>query len=639
MQDRRRGLRLGTRGGVGARADFATGWCPGQASPDRIWPGAGAAGVEARKGSVGRSNGLLLWQDAQSDRGCEMKRLGQIAWLVAALWLLPALASAQEGDAPASAPADGEAKASALEPAAAAPADGAVKASAPEPAAVALAADATPLAKAAANGGHESDCTDRKDDDFDSMTDCADSDCAAAPACQAGGGFENTDALCTDWVDNDGDGAVDCDDADCEGPAVAACKGSWRGPTDTGGGAASAESDEGLPDLGAGMTVEDLIGRGGDKDGERNDVLCSDGLDNDGDGRADCADFGCRFDPSVTVCRGNPAMRFSIVANVAQFYDLEAQDSLSAWDTRFTKLQLRSFGPINLIQNSFYLVSMRAEKTPRLTFAMFQVPLHGAHYLNINSGGGGLSNALVVSSSKQLLLDAPYYVYNAFEQGNGAALEVGGPLGSGAHLSYRAFVAGGSGRFAGNVGGVYYTYNNMNFTYSAGAQLGVNIIGMYSRWDTPFLYTPVPMTLGFTLGAKYDQRAQERYPATNASAVFRWNRFVAIAENYSKWELEFESFQTAYNIQVGFLLWPKYLLIAADFGEYIAGDMKNPPAKLETDLKKQLDERQWRAALHWYFLRNIGVATLLYTDRTVENAKGGDPLREREVRLEAQYRF
>ncbi len=487
----------------------------------------------------------------------------------------------------------------------------------------------------------ETDCTDGKDDDFDSMTDCADADCASAPSCVAGGGLENTDPLCSDWVDNDGDGAVDCDDADCEGPGVKACKGTWKGSTETGGGAAGGNvaEDEALPDLGEGMTVEDLIGRGGDKDGERNDLLCSDGLDNDGDGRADCADFGCRFDPSVTVCRGNPGMRFSVVANVAQFYDLEAADSLSAWDTRFTKLQLRSFGPINLIQNSFYLVSMRAEKTPRLTFAMFQVPLGGAHYLNINSGGGGLSNALVVSSSKQLLLDAPYYVYNAFEQGNGAAVEVGGPIGDGAHLSYRAFVGGGSGRYAGNVGGVYYTYNNTNFTYSAGAQLGVNVIGMYSRWDTPFLYTPVPMTLGFTFGAKYDQRAQERYPAANVSAVFRWNRFVAIAENYSKWELEFESFQTAYNLQLAFLVVPKYLLLAADFGEYVAGDMKNPPAKLETDLKKQLDERQWRAALHWYFLRNIGVATLLYTDRTVENASGGDPLREREVRLEAQYRF
>ena len=52
------------------------------------------------------------------------------------------------------------------------------------------------------------------------------------------------------------------------------------------------------------MGIEDLIGSGKDKDGERNDVLCSDGFDNDGDGMVDCADYGCRFDPDVTICQG-----------------------------------------------------------------------------------------------------------------------------------------------------------------------------------------------------------------------------------------------------------------------------------------------------------------------------------------------
>ena len=68
------------------------------------------------------------------------------------------------------------------------------------------------------------------------------------------------------------------------------------------------------------------------------------------------------------------------------------------------------------------------EKTPRLTWAMFQLPVGGGHYININSGGGGLSNALVLSTAKQLLLDPPFYVYSAFEQGNGAAMELGGPM-------------------------------------------------------------------------------------------------------------------------------------------------------------------------------------------------------------------
>ena len=70
-----------------------------------------------------------------------------------------------------------------------------------------------------------------------------------------------------------------------------------------------------------------------DNDGERNDLLCSDGVDNDGDGAIDCADYGCRFDPTVTICQGSPSMRFSIVGNLAQSIDFE-DDVI---DTRFTK--------------------------------------------------------------------------------------------------------------------------------------------------------------------------------------------------------------------------------------------------------------------------------------------------------------
>lgn len=517
-------------------------------------------------------------------------------------------------------------------------------ASAPTAAPAAEPAKAEPAAAPAvapARPTKETNCNDRRDDDGDQMVDCADSDCKDAANCQPGQGSERSNKDCSDWIDNDGDGAIDCDDSDCEGPGVTVCKGSWKGSIDgTGSAGAAAGSDE-APDLREGMSVEDLIGKGDDKDGERNDQVCSDGVDNDGDGRIDCADFGCRFDPSVTVCRGNPGMRFSVVAGIAQDYNIKSyRDGDGTMDTRFSRIQLRSFGPIPLLQNSFYLLSMRAEKTPRLTFAMFQLPLgsHG-HYLNINSGGGGLSSALILSTGKQLLLDPAYYVYSAFEQGNGASFEVGGPLLDG-KLGYRAFVAGGSGRSSGNVGGRYFTYGNNNYTYTVGGQLSINIIGMFSRFDTPFLYTSVPTTLGIAIGAKYDQRAQERYPATNVSAVFRMSRFVLLAENYSKWELEFESFQTAYVVQVGYLLIPKRLLLAADFGAYLAGEMKNPPAILETDLRKQLDEQQWRVAAHLYVVRNIGLLSLLYTNRAVANADKALPANvEQTVRLEAQYRF
>ncbi len=481
----------------------------------------------------------------------------------------------------------------------------------------------------------ESSCTDRADNDKDSMVDCADADCFKDAACQPDGGPENTNARCSDWVDNDKDGSLDCDDMECQATSITICQGSWRSPIKS-----STNTSAPKTDLKKGLSYVDLIGTGTDKDGERNDMLCTDGIDNDGDGATDCADYGCRFDPSVTVCHGNPGMRFSIVASIAQSYDFQAENTQEALDTRFSKLQLRSFGPIYPIQNSFYLVSMRAEKTPRFTFAMFQIPIGGGHYMNINSGGGGLSNALVISSSKQLLLDPAYYLYSAFEQGNGAALEVGGPVTANNKIRYRTFAAGGSGRWAGNLGGRYFTYDNANYTWSVGGQLHFNIIGMYSRWDTPFLYTPVPLTFAIAAGAKYDQRAQERYPAANISVALRWNRLVLLAENYTKRELEFRSWQTAYNLQIGYLLWSKKLLLAADYGRYYAGEREIEPVQEQTDLRKERNETQWRVAMHYYFWQNIGVASILYTDRTADPIKVDDPqVREQELRITAQYRF
>jgi hypothetical protein len=52
------------------------------------------------------------------------------------------------------------------------------------------------------------DCDDGRDNDGDNDDDCFDSDCAAAPNCQA-------ELTCDDDEDNDGDGSTDCDDSDC----------------------------------------------------------------------------------------------------------------------------------------------------------------------------------------------------------------------------------------------------------------------------------------------------------------------------------------------------------------------------------------------------------------------------------------
>ncbi|MFT7624957.1 MAG: hypothetical protein ACI9WU_004148, partial [Myxococcota bacterium] len=396
-------------------------------------------------------------------------------------------------------------------------------------------------AQAQTKPAHETSCTDGLDEDADGLADCGDADCEKDPACKPGGGAENTRATCSDWIDNDGDGHVDCKDYDCQNaPGVPNCKGTWGdGPAraNDGGTAAPTGGSEPVPELGPGQSVEDLIGTGGDADGERNDVLCSDGIDNDDDGKIDCADFGCRFDPTVRVCRGNPGMRFSIVANIGATYDLVAEEP----DVTFSKLQLRSFGPIPLVQDSFYLISMRAERTPRLTFAMFQVPIGGGHQLNINSGSGQLSNQGVLSSAKQLLLSPPFYLTNAFDQRSSAAIEVGGPLGGGGIASYRAFAMGGAGLASGNVGGRFFGFDNTNFTYGGGAAFSFNLLGGFSRWDGQFLYTKAAPTLAIRVGARYDQRAQERYIAANGALNFRWNILAGAVETFYKREFEFES--------------------------------------------------------------------------------------------------
>jgi len=510
----------------------------------------------------------------------------------------------------------------------------------------------------------ESTCDDRRDEDGDGLVDCADADCFSARACEAGQSAENTNAACSDWIDNDGDDAIDCDDEDCNGPGVTRCRGSWQGSANGAAPATNASQaglDEDIPELGAGMTVEDLIGTGGDADGERTDEVCADGIDNDNDGRMDCADFGCRFDPQVTVCNSGPGVRFSAVVGVGATYQ---HDTLSAdaeaagvpapedvWDARFSRIQLRALGPIPFMQNSFFLINMRAERTPRLTFAMFQIPLGGSgHYLNINSGSGSLSSALITSAARQLLLDPAFYVYSAFEQGNGAAVEVGGPLLDGT-LQYRVFAAGGSGNSTGNVGGSFFTNNDRNFSYTAGAQVAVNFVGRASRFDSPFLYTPSPLTVALSLGVKWDQRPVERFVAWNAYFLARYSRFLFSVEHYGKQEFELGAFAPSFVAQLGVLVIPKLFLLSGDVGGFYpqAPDCETVDRATGSNtcnygsdtVRRPLQEFQWRLGAHLYWYRNIGLASLVYTNRTIEaNPDRLDaPVNEQTGRFEIQFRF
>ncbi len=528
--------------------------------------------------------------------------------------------------------------------------------------------------------GKEEICDDGVDNDEDSMPDCADADCREAPNCKPGQGPEQTDQQCTDWVDNDDDGFVDCDDEDCYGGVATACEGSHEtknrlGPELTnaalnGTGLSTPPPATDVPQPGEGQTVIDMLGKGDDKDGERNDFVCADGIDNDGDGMIDCADIGCRFDPQVSVCRGAPGLRFSVVAQMATSATIDRQtvkdlaqepgylvgDVLNdAWntqfDTRITALQLRAFGPIPGIQDSFFLLSGRAERTPRLTFAMASFPIGWGHFININSGGGGLSNNLVLSQHKRALIDSPFYLYNAFEQGNGAAIVFNGPI-IGGWLDYRVFAAGGAGFFNGNVGGRFFSFDNRSYTFAGGAQMLFTPIGFASRWDTQYLYTPVPAAWLITAGARFDRRAQEMFPAVNISTMFRWWHFTAMAESYSKYELIYGSAQTAWNVMLGALIWPKWVFWAFDIGSYYATRMATLPATLETDLRRQRNEFMWRTALHFYFYKQTGIASIVLRDRYVGpgvaegNADWLDLQRlttvyqsERQVKLVMAFRF
>ena len=117
-------------------------------------------------------------------------------------------------------------------------------------------------------------CDNGIDDDGDGLTDCADADCAADPACAPPPPAE----VCNDGIDNDGDGATDCADADCA--ADPAC---------------------------APPPAE----------------VCDDGVDNDGDGATDCADADCAADPACAGDTTPPAVTIDQVKFKANKGELE----------------------------------------------------------------------------------------------------------------------------------------------------------------------------------------------------------------------------------------------------------------------------------------------------------------------------
>ena len=464
------------------------------------------------------------------------------------------------------------------------------------------------------DGPKETICNDRKDNDKDGISDCGDADCFDSPDC-APGGDEVTEEACSDWIDNDNDDSIDCEDEGCA--ATWYCRGSLRDNRENHNQTSNNQTSSNVgaperqdPKLARGQEVEDLVGVDGDAIGENNDFVCSDGFDNDGDGRVDCADYGCRYDPAVSVCDDKHDYHFSVVAGISTNMTVQGNQFASddpVFDARFSRLQVRALGEIPLINNSFFLLSMRLEKTPRLTFANFQLPVGNmGHYIAVNSGSANLSTNIVLSVAKQPLLDAPFYLTNAFEEGNGAAVEFGGPIDAANLFNFRIFGAAGSGEFNGNVGGRFFRSDDRNFSWGAGLQVGANLIGAYNRFDSRFLYTKRPLSLAVMLGGKYDQRPADRYPSGHALVNFGWSHVLLHTEFYYKYSIETESSQIAWNVAASGLIIPKLLVISADIGSYYGEKFRVVPANAPDN---PLDELQWRVAASMYWWRDKGLVT------------------------------
>lgn len=99
-------------------------------------------------------------------------------------------------------------------------------------------------------GRNAGECSDGADNDGDGAFDCADSDCAASPACtasdagrDAGPREGRNPGECADGADNDGDGDFDCADDDCMGAPVCSTDAGTDAFVDAGGPGDDAATD------------------------------------------------------------------------------------------------------------------------------------------------------------------------------------------------------------------------------------------------------------------------------------------------------------------------------------------------------------------------------------------------------------
>lgn len=157
-------------------------------------------------------------------------------------------------------------------------------------------------------------CGNRVDDDCDGLIDCEDDDCRGTPACPSCVPVAGSEVDCFDGRDDDCDGAVDCADRDCD--PICAPVGETNcvnGLDDDGDGLVDcADSDcrfdPSCRDAGADSGIRDAgppRDSGPPPAGELGVAACTNGIDDDGDGRIDCRDPDCSpFGPMGECCNG-----------------------------------------------------------------------------------------------------------------------------------------------------------------------------------------------------------------------------------------------------------------------------------------------------------------------------------------------
>jgi len=148
-------------------------------------------------------------------------------------------------------------------------------------------------------------------------------------------GPENTAMACMDGFDNDNDGFADCADFDCsrDNPAVTSCHDADAGPAD-GGAPDGGAPDGGAPDAGApdaGAPDSGSPGTCGAVGSESTASMCADGVDNDCDGFADCADLDC----PASACRGDGGADATAAGPVV--FDLEVTRTAVEYAGRYRR--------------------------------------------------------------------------------------------------------------------------------------------------------------------------------------------------------------------------------------------------------------------------------------------------------------